>query len=81
MSSLPAWVGTDLGEQGYAIAKINKLVPRDVPAEELLKQGRAQYSQGWAGAESRAYYNTLKERFKVKINVAKPVVKTGIDAG
>ncbi|BDT68544.1 peptidyl-prolyl cis-trans isomerase D [Comamonadaceae bacterium OS-1] len=81
LASLPAWVGTDLGEQGYAIARINKLVPRDVPAEALLKQGREQYSQGWAGAESRAYYNTLKERFKVKINVAKPLAKSGIDAG
>nr|WP_315203743.1 SurA N-terminal domain-containing protein [uncultured Albidiferax sp.] len=81
LSSLPAWVGTDLGEQGYAVVKINKLVPREVPAEALLKQGRAQYSQGWAGAESRAYYNSLKERFKVKINVAKPVAKTGMDAG
>ena len=73
LASLPAWIGTDLGEQGYAIAKINKLVPRDVPVEAQLKQGREQYSQGWAGAESRAYYNLLKERFKVKINVAKPL--------
>ena len=79
--SLPAWIGTDLGEQGYAVAKINKLVPRDVPAEAQLKQGRAQYSQGWAGAESRAYYNTLKERFKVKINVAKPLPKASSDVG
>ncbi|MEO5795015.1 MAG: SurA N-terminal domain-containing protein [Rhodoferax sp.] len=81
MTSLPTWIGTDLGEQGYAIARINKLVPRDVPAEALLKQGREQYSQGWAGAESRAYYNTLKERFKVKINVPKPAAKTDIAAG
>jgi peptidyl-prolyl cis-trans isomerase D len=81
LASLPVWVGADLGAQGYAIAKINKLVPRDALVEALLKQGREQYSQGWAGAESRAYYNTLKERFKVKINVAKPVAKTVVDAG
>ncbi|WP_295957590.1 SurA N-terminal domain-containing protein [Rhodoferax sp.] len=81
LANVPAWVGTDLGEQGYAIVRINKPIPRDVPVEAQLKQGREQYSQGWAGAESRAYYNTLKERFKVKINVAKPVAKTGIDAG
>ncbi len=81
LTSLPGWVGTDLGEQGYAVVKINKLVPRDVPVDAQLKQGREQYSQGWAGAESRAYYNTLKERFKVKINVPKPLVKTGVVAG
>lgn len=81
LATLPAWVGIDLGEQGYAIAKVHKLVLRDAPAEAQLQQGRTQYSQGWAGAESRAYYNTLKERFKVKINVAKPVVNTGVNAG
>ena len=80
-SSLPAWVGADLAEQGYAIVKINKLVPRDVPADMVVKQGRDQYAQGWASAESRAYLNLLKERFKVKINVTKPAAKTGTDAG
>jgi peptidyl-prolyl cis-trans isomerase D len=81
LANLPTWVGADLGAQGYAIAKINKLIPRDAPVEALRKQGREQYGQGWAAAESRAYYNTLKERFKVKINIAKPMAKTGFDAG
>lgn len=81
LTSLPTWVGADLGAQGYAVAKINKLVSRDAPVEAQRKQGRDQYGQGWAAAESRAYYNTLKERFKVKINVAKPLAKTGVDAG
>nr|WP_315429585.1 SurA N-terminal domain-containing protein [uncultured Albidiferax sp.] len=80
-SSLPAWTAADLGEQGYAVVKINKLVPRDAPVEAALKQGRDQYAQGWAGAESRAYYQLLKQRFKVKINVAKPLAKIGVDAG
>ena len=80
LTVLPLLIGTDLGDQGYAVVKINKLIPRDTPVEAQLKQGRAQYSQGWAGAESRAYYNTLKERFKVKINAAKPMPKTNFAA-
>jgi len=78
VSSLPAWVGADLGAQGYAVLKINKSVRRDAPAAALAKQGRDQYTQGWAGAESRAYYSTLKELFKVKINVAKPAAKVNL---
>ena len=76
LATLPAWTGVDLGEQGYAVVKVNKRVPRDVPAADVAQQGREQYSQGWAAVEGRAYYQTLKEIFKVKINVAKPMLKT-----
>ncbi len=75
-AALPAWTGVDLGTQGYAVVKVNKLMPRDTVKEELLKQGREQYAQAWATAENAAYYNLLKERFKVKINVALPSFKT-----
>ncbi|WP_394789399.1 SurA N-terminal domain-containing protein [Rhodoferax sp.] len=81
ISTLPAWTSVDLGEQGYAVVKINKLVPREALVDATLQQGRAQYTQGWASAEGRAYYNTLKERFKVKINAAKPVAKSAFEAG
>ena len=75
-STLPAWVGVDLGEQGYAVVKVNKVVPREAPAPEVAKQERQQYEQAWATAENLAYYNLLKERFKVQIKVAKP---SGVD--
>jgi peptidyl-prolyl cis-trans isomerase D len=69
---LPAWVGVDLGTQGYAVARVNKVLPRTDVAEATAKQERAQYGQWLAGAESQAYYALLKERFKVKINVPRP---------
>ncbi len=71
-SALPAWVGVDLGDQGYAVVKVNKVIPREAPTPEVAKQERQQYAQAWATAENLAYYNLLKERFKAQIKVAKP---------
>jgi len=72
VSTLPAFAGVDLGSQGYAIVKVEKVVPRDAPVEAAAKQQRDQYAQWWTSAESLAYYNTLKDRFKAEILVPKP---------
>ena len=72
-SALPAFAGVYLGPQGYAIVKVNKVVARDLPAEAAAKQERSQYGEQWTSAETLAYYNGLKERFKAEILVAKPV--------
>ena len=71
-SALPVFAGVDLGAQGYAIVKVAKVVPRDAPPDAAAKQERNQYAQWWTSAENLAYYNGLKERFKVEILVAKP---------
>ncbi len=68
----PALAGVDLGEQGYAVVKVNKVVPRETPAPEVAKQEVQQYAQWWASAENLAYYELLKDRFKVQVKVAKP---------
>jgi len=68
--SLPGWVGVDLGREGYAVVKVNRVIPRTVQADRTRE--RAQLNQSLAGAESIAYYNHLKERFKAEIKVAKP---------
>ncbi|WP_309683017.1 SurA N-terminal domain-containing protein [Polaromonas sp.] len=73
VSALPVFVGVDLGTQGYALVKVGKVVPRDVPAEAIAKQERSQYAQWWTAAENLAYYNGLKARFKAEILSAKPV--------
>ena len=70
-SALPSVAGVDLGDQGYAVIKVNRVVSRVAPDEAVAKQGRAQYSQAWAAAENQAYYGVLKERFKVRISVPK----------
>ena len=73
--NLPAWAGVDLAGLGYAVIKINKLLEREPVKGQSVEQDRKQYTQWWTSAESLAYYNGLKERFKAEIMVAKPVPK------
>jgi peptidyl-prolyl cis-trans isomerase D len=67
--TLPAFVGVDLGEQGYALAKLTKVLGRDPVAADPVRS-QAQYVQAWSDAESQAYYASLKNRFKVELKVA-----------
>jgi peptidyl-prolyl cis-trans isomerase D len=66
VSKLPAAVGVDLGEQGYAVARINKVLGRDPVAADVAR-AQAQYAQTWGEAEAQAYYAALKSRFKVEV--------------
>ena len=66
VSNLPALVGVDLGEQGYAIAKVIKVGDRDPVAADAAR-AQAQYAQVWADAEAQAYYAALRQRFNVQI--------------
>jgi peptidyl-prolyl cis-trans isomerase D len=66
-STLPTYLGVDLGDQGYAVVKIGKVLGRD-PVTADSTRAQSQYAQAWGDAESQAYYNALKSRFKVEIN-------------
>jgi peptidyl-prolyl cis-trans isomerase D len=65
-AKLPAYVGVDLGDQGYAVAKISKVLGRDPQALDAAR-AQSQYAQSWGDAESQAYYAALKARYKVEI--------------
>ncbi|HVZ44416.1 MAG TPA: SurA N-terminal domain-containing protein [Ramlibacter sp.] len=71
-TKLPAFTGVDLGEGGYAVVRVNKVIARPAPPPDAAKQEEAQYARAWATAENLAYYDVLKDRYKVQINVAKP---------
>ena len=71
-SSLPNFVGVDLGSRGYAVVRVNKVVPNEPKPEAAVAQDRNQYSQWWSGAENQAYYEFLKKHFKAEILVPKP---------
>lgn len=71
-TTLPAWVGVDLGANGYAVARINKVLPRDVASQANAAQDREQYARWWNAAETRAYYAALKDRLKVQVLVPVP---------
>jgi len=64
---LPAPLGVDLGEAGYIVARIDAVLPR-----ESLDEGpsRAQYGQAWSGAETRAYLEALKQRYKAEVRTS-----------
>ncbi len=66
---LPAPVGVDLGPQGYVVARVMQVLPRD-PAVASEQNLQAQYQQAVANAEMQAYYSALKTRFKAEIKPA-----------
>ena len=72
LPAAPALTGVDLGAQGYAVLKVNKVLPRDAQPAAAALQARQQYAQAWTAAESLAYYNSLKDRFKTEILVSRP---------
>jgi peptidyl-prolyl cis-trans isomerase D len=73
---LPAVVGVDLGTQGFAVARVNKLVARDASSPQQLAQSRQQMTQLWGQAETQAYLTYLKQQLKAEILVEKPQVKS-----
>ena len=72
IGKLPAWAGVDLGSQGYAVVRVNKVVPRAPAAPEVAQQESAQYAQVISAAENAAYYDLLKQRYKAEILVPRP---------
>lgn len=68
-TKLPLLTGVDLGEQGYVLLRVTRLLPREKQPNEA-QQWQQQYAQIWGAAESRAYEAALRLRYKVKINEA-----------
>ncbi len=69
---LPALVGVDLGAQGFVVARVNKLVPRDASSAQQVAQSRQQMTQLWGQAEGQAYLTYLKQQLKAEILIEKP---------
>lgn len=69
---LPSWAGIGLEDEGYAVVRVDKVLPRAARDAQRAEQEVQQYSQWWSSAEGQAYYETLKARFKVKIVVPAP---------
>lgn len=70
--ALPAWVGVDLGEDGYRVAQVTRLVEGVPVPAETAAQRHQQYLQWWTNSEALAYYELLKQRFKAQIKVPRP---------
>ncbi|MDR2851800.1 MAG: SurA N-terminal domain-containing protein [Burkholderiaceae bacterium] len=73
LAKTPAWVGADLGDQGYAVLRVNKSIPRDRTTPEQAQFEQAGIVQGiMASVEADAYLTVLKERLRAKILVPRP---------
>lgn len=75
--TLPAWVGLDLAPQGYTVIKVSKVLSREAPPADVAAQELQQYQQWWSSAETQAYLNALRTRFKTEIKVKKPAAPGG----
>ena len=75
VDKLPSWVGVDLAGQGYAVVKVNRIVAREAVDDAMARTERQQYLQAWGSAEAQAYYELLKQRFKVQIKAQRPAAQ------
>ncbi len=75
-AKLPALVGVDLGAEGYAVVRVNKIVAREAQAPEQARQTRQQFAQLWGQAEVQAYMAALKKELKVEMLVSAPKSET-----
>lgn len=79
-AQMPVLMGVDLGAQGYAVVRVNKVLPRaDVPAQQA-EQSRQQFARLWGQAQSQAYLASLKAQFKVEILAQKADKLSASDA-
>lgn len=69
-SKLPAYVGVDLGADGYAIYRVNGIEKAAPVAADRLAGAQQQIAQRYAEAEMDAYLDSLKARSKVKLSHA-----------
>ncbi len=65
---LPALAGVAVPGVGFMVARIDKVLPRELKPEED-KALQAQYGQAWARAEAEAYYKGLSSRYKAEKKV------------
>ena len=68
-TKLPAIVEAEVPGEAFIVARVDKVLPRDTPAEEAAAL-QNQYAQVWAQAEAQSYYQALKSRFKVEVKGA-----------
>jgi len=69
---LPAWIGVDLGDAGYAVVQVLSVQAPLAQEPAATDAAARQVAQAWREAEVQAYYETLKERYKVQMLIKAP---------
>ena len=65
--STAAWTAVDLGAEGYAVIRINRVLERPSVDQGRSQQERDQLTALWARAEAQAFLQSLRNRYKVQI--------------
>ena len=71
----PTWVGVDMGPDGYAVIRINRVLEREAPDAVRAELERNQLADLWAQAETQAYLRHLRTRFEVEILQPRPTAE------
>ncbi len=71
-NKLPSINGVDLGDQGFAVVRVTKVLPPETENKALMVQAQQQFTQLWGTAETQAYIAHLKTLMKAEILVTKP---------
>lgn len=71
---LPAYVGVDLPDQGYAVYKINSVAQPENPDANRRAAERQQIAGAIAQQEMHAYLESLKKKYKVEVLAAPTAV-------
>ncbi|CAH0353506.1 SurA N-terminal domain-containing protein [Aquabacterium sp. CECT 9606] len=78
---LPAWVVVDIGHEGSALLKVNKVLPLQITPQEV-QETEAQFAGYWGKAEADAYFNSLKKKYKVEyLNDGKKLMEESAKPG
>ena len=64
--NLPAYVGVDLGDDGYAIYRVNAVLPGATIDPQRLAGAQQQIAQVAAQSQVESYVQALRERSKIK---------------
>lgn len=72
VTTLPAYVGIELGEQGYSVYKISKVSePETAEVEKLVAPLKEQLEQGLSQQDIGDYVESLKQRATVKRSLSR----------
>ena len=74
-SKLPVVIGVDVGPNGYAVVRLDKVNTPEMTADMKARWAPG-LTQAWATAESQLYYEALKKRLDARIEVSKPAPET-----
>jgi peptidyl-prolyl cis-trans isomerase D len=64
--ALPSIFSVDLGAEGMAVVKVNKVLPLEMTPQELADT-EGQFGGYWGKVEADAYLRSLKRRYKVQL--------------